>query len=58
MHTVYLPIVPSLGDPFIPFRKGEVVNYYGLLFYSRSEHMSILAKVLPRTSELELVMPT
>lgn len=58
MHTVYLPIVPSFGDAFLSFRKGEVVNYYGLLFHSRGGHMSILAKVLPSTSELELVMPT
>ena len=41
----------------LPHSPGEVVNYGGLLFRPRYGHMSILAKVLPRSLELELVRP-
>ena len=41
----------------LPHGPGEVANYGGLLFHPRCGHMSILAKVLPRSVELELVRP-
>lgn len=55
-------ICPSflpLGTHFsLPHKPGEAVTYGGLFFHPRGRHMSILAKVLPRTFELELVRPT
>ena len=57
MHLANLPIFSSSEEPFtLPHSPGEV-NYGGLLSHPRCGHMSILAKVLPRSLELELVRP-
>lgn len=50
-----LPLGSHSSPPHSP---GDVVNYGGLLFHPRGGHMSILAKVLHSTLELELVRPS
>lgn len=55
---IYPSFLPLRAHFFSPRDPDEVVNYGGPLFHPRGRHMSIAAKVFPRTLELEPVRST